>query len=397
MPKHAALGGSNAYRWRNCPGSVRETADMVSPPSIYSEEGTAAHSVLEICLREERDPVELVDRTMDNGVTVSGEMAEAVETALLAVAGYRRGFEEHEMFLERSVGFPKVGYPDMFGTADVVLYGTNKDGLKELVVADYKHGKGMAVDAETDDYGINDQIGYYLIGAALDVGKVDVARGVVLQPRSGTGEPKEFVIDGLELAAWTAGLLTDADRTKDPLAPLVPGPWCQKTFCPKMSTCEARKAMAASAVHRKAVYDDVDVEKMDEAAFLEVLELADEILEMHVPWAKEVKAVGLAFIEKGGLLEGWKAIAGRSSRVFAVDDDTVVSFAELSGLEEDEFMPRKLLSVAQLEKLLSKEDRERLKALVLKKEGAPALVRSDNPKPALAFDRRSTILKGMVS
>ena len=368
---------------------------MVSPPSVYSEEGTAAHSVLETCMREEREPAELVDRTMENGVMVTGEMAEAVDTALVHIASYVRSLDSVEIALERKVGFPKLGYSDMFGTVDVVLYGTNSDGLRELIVADYKHGRGLQVDAEIEDYGINDQIGYYLIGAALDIGPVDVARGVILQPRSGSGEPKEFAIDGLELAAWTAGLLEDADACDDPLAPLVPGPWCQKTFCPAMATCPARKAMAAQAVHRKAVYDDVDVEKMDEAAFLEVLELADEILEEHVSWAREVKGVGLEFMKKGGNLSGWKVVAGRSSRAFAVDDGTVITFADLAGLGKDDYMPRSLLSVAQLEKLLSKEDKAKLQDLVLKKEGAPALVRSDNPKPALTFDRRSQILERM--
>ena len=364
---------------------------MVSETSAYAEEGTAAHEVLEICLREERSPEELVDRVMKNGVVVTGDMAEAVEEAILIIASWRRELVDGgELFLETRV----EAVPKNAGTADVGIYGLSKEHGWVLICADYKHGRGVEVEAVVDDE-INDQIGYYLIGLALKLGRpIDLARGVVIQPRSPGATEKGFEIDGLELAAWTAGLRRDAEATKDPFAPLRAGPWCRKTWCPASATCEARRALAASQVHRKAVYDDVDVERMDEAAFLEVLELADEIIRDLVPWAKEVLAVGQKFIERGGTLPGWVIDVGRSSRAWCVEEDVVLEVLDFAGIPRDLSEPRKLVSVAQAEKLLKKE-KGALKDLFETRTGAPRLVRAEKAKAPLATDRRSQILKGM--
>ena len=51
-PKHYELGGSNAYRWRNCPGSVNLLRGLPSPPSgAAAIEGTDAHAWCEFFLQ----------------------------------------------------------------------------------------------------------------------------------------------------------------------------------------------------------------------------------------------------------------------------------------------------------------------------------------------------------
>ncbi len=58
MAKHHKYGGSTSSRWLNCPGStqyIQKLKDQgkipkISPSNIYSETGTVAHALGEICL-----------------------------------------------------------------------------------------------------------------------------------------------------------------------------------------------------------------------------------------------------------------------------------------------------------------------------------------------------------
>ena len=79
---HSALGASSSYRWLACPGSVRLSVGLPTVSSVYAEEGTAAHSLGETCLKHNRDPRRHVSKLIPvNGheYDVTEEMAEAVK------------------------------------------------------------------------------------------------------------------------------------------------------------------------------------------------------------------------------------------------------------------------------------------------------------------------------
>ena len=52
---HAKLSPSSAYRWIACPGSIRLSAGIPDTSSVFAEEGTAAHELCELCLRDRTD------------------------------------------------------------------------------------------------------------------------------------------------------------------------------------------------------------------------------------------------------------------------------------------------------------------------------------------------------
>ena len=65
-PKHAKLAPSASSRWMNCPASIALEAKYPElPESEYAEEGTAAHSLAERCLRENLDAFMLIGTEID--------------------------------------------------------------------------------------------------------------------------------------------------------------------------------------------------------------------------------------------------------------------------------------------------------------------------------------------
>ena len=48
MAAHALLSPSAAERWINCPASVYISRDILDEGSVYADEGTAAHTLMEL-------------------------------------------------------------------------------------------------------------------------------------------------------------------------------------------------------------------------------------------------------------------------------------------------------------------------------------------------------------
>lgn len=52
MAAHALLSPSAAERWINCPASVFLNKDIPDEGSVYADEGTAAHTLMELAGKE---------------------------------------------------------------------------------------------------------------------------------------------------------------------------------------------------------------------------------------------------------------------------------------------------------------------------------------------------------
>src|SRR3546814_2922085 len=79
------LRPSGAGRWVNCPASPRIEAPFPDVESEDAKEGTAAHWVAAQVLGGHMQLEELTDRAAPNGVIVTGEMVEHVESYIAAV------------------------------------------------------------------------------------------------------------------------------------------------------------------------------------------------------------------------------------------------------------------------------------------------------------------------
>lgn len=159
---HVEHSPSSAYRWMACPGSIALIRQ--APPELpnrYAAEGTAAHALLHECYVESKPAAAFVGRTID-GFEVTGEMAEAVQIALDFYASETQPGDI--AFVEQHIDLSDFGAPvPASGTADFVRY---RPATGHLLVADFKYGKGIAVEVER-----NSQLYFYALGACAQMEK----------------------------------------------------------------------------------------------------------------------------------------------------------------------------------------------------------------------------------
>lgn len=235
--KHSHIGASSAYRWMNCPGSVRLCAGQEKrSPSDYALVGTAAHEVCEKCLLTGADPSEYVGQKVEaEGVEIeiTEEIAEGVRVYVDRVRDDLKKFGG-QLAVEQKFDLSWL-YPGMFGRNDAAILPTGL--FEDLRIYDYKNGR-KAVTAEN-----NVQCMYYALGA-LGRDNVHMAERVfvhIIQPNSfGKDAVEMWETRADELYQWAQEvLLPAAQRTEDPEAPCVPGSWC--FFCEAQGVCPAKR------------------------------------------------------------------------------------------------------------------------------------------------------------
>ena len=406
--KHARLSASGSGRWLNCPGSRKAEEDLAKPrnSSVFAKEGTAAHFVGELCLRNNQNAEEytgmlvvVIDGEDERFITmeeyeksdlflgedvfeVTVQFAEYVQMYLDLV---RDLVAQHDgaLMIEIRVDFSRW-VPEGFGTADAIIIGN-----KSVTMVDLKFGKGVKVDAER-----NTQAMLYGLGVINDLG--DLLDGdeeinlIICQPR----------LDHVsEWATTTEELLTWADEVVKPTAelamtdnaPRVPGEK-QCLFCEAKATCRELAEESAAAV-----YDgfepgttpiDKELKKMplkhaDNLTADEIGALLDDVKRIE-SWAAAIKDYAKAQIEAGDHIPGWKMVAGRGSRVWADVEAAERALRRKLGAAEA-YKPREILSPAAAEKKLGKKDYIILNH-VIKKDGAPTIAPESDKRPSIVVD-----------
>lgn len=116
--------------------------------------------------------------------------------------------------------------PKMRGTTDGLVYCRS---CYQLIVGDYKFGKGEKVDARNNKQMLGYGLGFSLENPALEIGKI---KFLIVQPRTPIGSPAdEWVTDGGELVDFAVELGQAVARTKEPSAyAFVAGKHCR--YCP---------------------------------------------------------------------------------------------------------------------------------------------------------------------
>lgn len=399
---HARLSASESFRWINCPGSVREIEalpeELRRKSSEAAEEGTAAHELGEKCLLDGTDAHdhlgEVVGKRKDHpGYEVDEDMADAVQVYLDVCRSIMDEFPDGDFTVEKGFNLKWI-HPDCFGTNDfcaVALFNT-------LVVVDYKHGKGVLVDVEE-----NTQLMYYALGAAKELDfNFDEVRLVVVQPRcraGGDGDGvREWTMTASELEAWGEDVLRPAAyATEDPDAPLNPGDWCKKNFCPKQSTCPALIELnqeLAFVDFNEDPYEPPGIGHNGAPADGQTPEEYGELMANLLAWAPKMKAFW-SKVEKdayvaarsGLVIPGHKIVNKESDRSWVDDEKKLkVKLKKLGVAEEDMYAPPpppKLKSPAQMEKI-SNEVKKAIKTMGLTERlsSGMTLVPESDKRPA---------------
>ena len=368
---HALLSASSAHRWLVCTAAPKLEAEFPDTTSTYAKEGTLAHEICELKLTKYTTTMAKAAYTkslnaLKKHELYDPEMDETTDTYLDYVKRTALAYPVPPTIrIERRVNFSDYA-PDGFGTADCLLLAGDT-----LHVIDYKHGKGVVVDADH-----NPQMMLYALGAMHDfalVYRFKTVKMSIVQPR--VGSISEFTCTADELLHWgeTVVKMKAAEAMSDSPA-FVPGGHCR--FCRAKHQCKARcehYAALQSAVRQK------DPRLISLADLGHYLSVADELKK----WAEDLQEHALSACLAGNDVPGWKAVAGRGNRSFT-DADKAFAILKKDGIDECLLYKREPLTLAQIEKELGKKRfTELVGKLVVKAPGKPTLAPVFDPRPAV--------------
>lgn len=360
MAAHAKLSASASARWLNCPASVKMTADLPNGSSLFAAEGTAAHSLAELCLTTNTWPDAHIGSVIE-GFDVDSEMAENVTEYVAYVRGL-----PGDHFYEHRVDFSQW-IPGGFGTADAIVI-----DRQHVTIVDLKYGKGVRVDAEN-----NTQAQLYALGVMSDfnwLAQFETFTVVIVQPR--LGHISEWSFSALELLKFASYAQERATLATSDYAPFGPSEKaCQ--WCGAKGFCRALADYNLSLMQSQ--FDDLTIKREPSSLTAEHIALLLPHVGLISNWIKAVEVHASEMLNRGETVPGFKLVEGRSIRKWS-GDTVETQIVELLG---DDAYVKKLISPAQAEKLLGKE-KGKLSDFIVKPAGRPVIAPIGDKRKALS-------------
>ena len=380
---HTKMSPSSFARRIACPGSLGAEADLPDSQSPYAAEGTGVHEVAEVCLKGAHDANEMLGRRF-NGFECDMDMADAVQVYL----DYVRSLEvKHRKARPRdAVTWPPFDY-EIETRLELPFLGEGEKGTADfgclhgtiLEIVDYKHGKGVAVEAVENPQGICYGLGF---AAKRHNQPWDTLRITIAQPRAPHPEgpirswdiPRDDVID--YLLSYSAA----AEAARAPDAPRFAGPHCR--FCKANAICETLRDFSLSEAEETFAVVAYDGQTLANAlAKVPTVEL----------WAKAVKDRAMAEANAGRTPPGWKLVATRATRKWK-DESTAKSALEQYGLDDGDLYERSFKSPAKIEKVVGKKPfaADLAGDLVESVSSGMTLAPVDDPRPSVRASAEET-------
>ena len=363
MSDHALLSPSSSNRWMVCGGSIHmiEIAEKLLGPEKsgpWAAAGSAAHALAERCLRESCTPEFYMDQVIyvdDEGGehVVDAEMCDKVDDYLSYVTSL-----EGDLFIEQQVSLAP-SLPEIYGTADAVIC---RPG--HLTIVDLKTGYNV-VDAHD-----NSQLLIYLIGAYIAFNPFyDFQTFTVVISQPPVNHHSEFNLDKKDLMVFASKLRMAVSSYEElkaenwPERGLVPDNSACK-YCYGRSVCPALKA-------------EVEAEAMLDFRAMKAAQLAEALdrIPLMEAWISGVKDASKELMLQGIEVPTYKVVEGRRTRRWASESKAKDFFRrKIKGFREEAFT-HKFKSVAQIEKVLAKQDKHyEFTDLVEMKPGNPTVV-----------------------
>ncbi len=401
---HSDFGGSVIGRVIACPGSVplcNSVPERLS--SSYADEGTFAHALGEKHLRagnfdaQQSIGDEIESDKLASKKIVTTEMAAAVQVYLDAVQAEMVKTEDAILLIEERFTLPisSADEGEVFGANDALVY---HPSTGRMVVFDYKHGQGVSVSAED-----NKQLKFYAAGAALSHPYWPIAELelVIVQPRARDADEQEipgvkpWPMDTFELLEFVAEVEQAVAIAKAPGAPVAAGSHCR--WCAAASVCPAKQEEVIASIgvdfhdiagmSPKALPEPKD---MDTARIAKLLQGLDVL----TAWANQVREYAYGLLEQGVAVPGFKLVDKIGRRKWIDNEAEIAAYIEMVyGVEGDDVMPRKLVTITEAERLIKArvtEKNERKAALddlslrfTLKDSGGRTMVADTDKRDAV--------------
>lgn len=373
MPtQHALLSASSAHRWLHCTEAPLLEKEFPDSTSTYAQEGTLAHELCELKLKKYTTVMAKGTYTKQHNKIMKSElwqneMEETSERYLDYVKSIMLACDvAPAVLIEKQVDFSQY-VPGGFGTADCLILAGDT-----LHVVDYKHGKGVVVDADH-----NPQMMLYALGAMYELALVYRFKTVhmtIVQPR--VNNISEFTMTADELTAWgESEVKPKANAAISGNGVFEAGDWCR--FCRAKQQCKARYEA------NDALYPQLSTQH--DARLITLQELGEYLKRGRdmAAWLEDMKDYALSESLAGAEVPGWKAVEGRGSRAFTNTDDAVDVLVK-NGIDESILYERRVLTLAQMEKAVGKKAfTDLVGGLIVKNPGKPTLVEESDKRPRI--------------
>lgn len=346
---HSEIGASSSERWVNCPASVRDSRGIEDKKeSFYAKEGSCAHECSEYCLENDVEAEECIGMEF-NGHTVDEEMAKHVQFYLDKMRVFMT--DDYDYSIEEKFTLKQI-HENAFGSNDFCAMGLENG---ELVIADFKYGQGINVNAKD-----NLQLVYYALGAYFDANAIydfKVVRMIVVQPRFEGGEYDEWVITIEELERYIDVFKHAVSRVYSDDPEYKIGDHCR--FCKAKPNCPAMKEKTEELIDSK--FSDIEVSKtpsLPDVHKMSKEQLAKVLTHKKVieDWMKSVTEHAHELVQKGEEIPGFKLVKARSNKKIKSEEDVIEQFEPTFG--EDIYRPKQLKTMTDLKKLVGAKELE---------------------------------------
>lgn len=373
MTKHAVLSPSKSSMWINCPPSARLNEKFDRKSGEAADEGTLAHSLGELLLKralervKEKEFIAQVKGIKANTLYNSAMMEHCTRFASYVMEQYNAMLEKYDnvvIILEAELDLSKY-IPEGFGTGDVIICGGT-----EVLVIDFKYGKGVYVETEG-----NSQMMIYALGAIILVELLSfVAKKVkmtIYQPRLDNINSWDITVK--DLTEWANDVLKG--RAKLAFAgegKLAAGSHC--LFCRIKATCKAHAKYNLELAGEE--FDEhSDATQLPDKKLVELYLRAKQIRS----WLGAIEDYMLEEAVKGKTWKGLKLVHGRSVRILTKPDEIVKVFKRMKLPEKHYLSEPQLLGITALEANIGvKLFAEMVGKYVIKPTGKPSLVHAEN-------------------
>lgn len=421
--EHALLSPSSAYTWISCKASTAAQLGQPDDSSEYADEGTAAHTLMQMCLESGNDTAAYAGRIIGVGTEVVGrdektgeeitkprrefevdeEMMQAVQLYVDGVRDRVTALElagaKVEMLVEQRLSIEHItGEKGAKGTSDTILIAVWPDGRAEQETWDLKYGRGVQVVAERNYQGMMySGAAYEEHSAFVDFTKVRI---VIFQPRV-SETPSEWELTPAELLEWINTVAKPAaDEAMMYVDSVDFAPLTLGDFNPGEKQCRFCKAKAVCPALAKHVEETIgnDFEYLTKAAATDetpaLVDLLDNdrlgeiypALPLIESWGKAVLARIEYELLQGNAVPGTKLVQGRrGARKWESQDDAQATLKSMR-LKVEEMYNLKLISPTQAETLLKKESPRRwkkLESLITQPDGKPSVAPESDKRDAI--------------